>query len=1118
MNHENQRRASSMESPHKSMPFGRILFSVFLTFLTPASMGRWVSPSDAESRGGGPRERIAGVQDIRPLQLGKTIQREIGGGKSHFYQLAVRADEYVLVKLRQLGADFMLILYGPDQKVIVRVDISDATEPLEPLSLIAEVSGMCLLEVRSLERGSAPCGYEVELREQRPATVEDRSRATAERAYMIGMHLRRQVDQESQRRSLEEFAKAGRAWHAAGFPYSEAEAFLLMGEAYFNLSDYPRAMETYNQAMPILQRIGNRGGEAWALSNIGRVHTSLGETQMALECHLKALELYRSADDSRGIAIASTHLGATYDLLGEKQTALDYLEKALPFWRSQNDPKGEARALHSIGAVYASLGELQEAIRFYRKALPLWGEEFLRKAGTINNLGGVHAALGANEKALEFFSRALLLRQEIGDIRGQANTFNSLGQLYHSMGEKRKAVESCSKALPLFRSLSDRAGEADTLTNICSGYRALGDSRKALDFCQKAVSLRRAVGDREAEANTLYNLARAENDLGDLSGALAHIEEALKLPEYVRTSISVEDLRVSYFSRVRHYYDFYIDLLGRMSVLSPSSGYDSKALEASERARARSLLEALADTRTSIREDATPELLERERSLQQHLKQNSEYFAQCLRSNIRPDQYADLQKKISDLYSELEAVRAEIRASSPRYAALTQPQPFNLAEIQQEVLDCDSLLLEYFLGDEHSYVWAVTSTSIAMLKLPRRVEIERLARRVYESLTVRNRGVSGETPESRRARLSQAEADYAASSSKLSQILLGCVADKLGTKRLLIVSEGVLQYIPFAALPVPRANQPTMSNVQQQNGQVGSAPIALVRPKPLIVDHEIVNLPSASILAVVRRELASRTPSLKTIAVLADPVFSRSDPRVRTGRQPEIESKATPSSSRSLASVPFLAPDLLRSAKEVGFTNPAQQIPRLPSTRKEASAIASFVAAEDCKQALDFEANRVTATSAELSQYRIVHFATHGLLNSNHPELSGLILSLVDAQGRPQDGFLRLHDIYNLRLPADLIVLSACQTGLGKDIKGEGLIGLTRGFMAAGVARVLASLWKVDDASTAELMKRFYQGMLEEQHLSPAAALRAAQISMWKQERWRSPYYWAAFILQGEWR
>jgi CHAT domain-containing protein len=169
-------------------------------------------------------------------------------------------------------------------------------------------------------------------------------------------------------------------------------------------------------------------------------------------------------------------------------------------------------------------------------------------------------------------------------------------------------------------------------------------------------------------------------------------------------------------------------------------------------------------------------------------------------------------------------------------------------------------------------------------------------------------------------------------------------------------------------------------------------------------------------------------------------------------------------------------------------------------------------------QAFDFAASFATATNPQLSQYRIVHFATHGILNSVHPELSGVVLSLVDEKGTPQqNGFLRLRHIFNLNLPAELVVLSACETGLGQDVKGEGLVGLTRGFMYAGAPRVLVSLWSVNDRGTSELMSRFYKKMLQE-GLHPAAALRAAQIEMLQNSQWKEPYYWAAFTLQGEWR
>ena len=192
-------------------------------------------------------------------------------------------------------------------------------------------------------------------------------------------------------------------------------------------------------------------------------------------------------------------------------------------------------------------------------------------------------------------------------------------------------------------------------------------------------------------------------------------------------------------------------------------------------------------------------------------------------------------------------------------------------------------------------------------------------------------------------------------------------------------------------------------------------------------------------------------------------------------------------------------------------------MPRLAATRQEADAIVATVPPALALKKVGFDASRTAALGSELAQYRIVHFATHGVFDNENPGLSGLILSLYDEKGQPQDGFLRLHDIYNLQLPAELIVLSACNTALGKQVKGEGLMGMVRGFLYAGGQRVVASLWKVDDEATGELMKRFYSEMLQ-MNRSPAAALRQAQIAMWQQDRWRPPFYWAAFAMQGEWR
>jgi CHAT domain-containing protein len=392
-----------------------------------------------------------------------------------------------------------------------------------------------------------------------------------------------------------------------------------------------------------------------------------------------------------------------------------------------------------------------------------------------------------------------------------------------------------------------------------------------------------------------------------------------------------------------------------------------------------------------------------------------------------------------------------------------------LSEIQTKVLDEDTVLLEYALGPEKSFVWAVTPTSMDVFELPPRAEIESAAKRVYDLLTARNQKPPKETLAARGNRIRQADKVYFTAAAEASRMLLGPVAPKLGNKRLLMVGEGVLQYLPFAALPEPGP------------GESKAAP-------PLIANHEIMTVPSASVMAVLREETAGRAPAKKALAIVADPVFSADDARI----PPQKDKAAVIAATRD-------------------------DFVRLRFSRYEADEIARLSPPGATLKALDFDASRDTVLDADFAHYRIVHFATHSLLNDERPQLSGVVLSLFDRSGRPQNGFLRLYDIYNLRLGSELVVLSACQTALGGEIRGEGLIGLTRGFLYAGAPRVVATLWAVDDRTTAELMRRFYEGVLGRRE-RVATALRAAQVAFWRTKGWDAPYYWAAFTLQGEWR
>jgi CHAT domain-containing protein/Tfp pilus assembly protein PilF len=1118
------------------------------------------------------------AQENRSLEPGKPVEQELAGGQSHSYQITMIPGQYLEISVDQRGIDVAVALFTPDGEKRGEVDRVGGFAGSETISVIAEAAGKYRIDVRSFEKAARAGRYEIKIEELKEATAEDRYRVAAGAVFTEAERLGDGTS-EARKKSIEKYHEALELYRRSGDRRSEANTLNNIGQIYYLLGETQKALEKLNEALPIRRAIVDRGGTAQTLNNLGVIYRSFGEMQKALECYNEALPIMRALGDRSEEAITLNNLGLAYRSMGEMQRALEKYDEALPIWRDLGDFKGEATTLNNLGSVYWLIGETRKALEYYNEALPIRRKagDRIGEANTLNNIGSAYVSLGETQKALEKLNEALPINRAIGDRRSEAATLNNIGQIYRSVGEIQKALEKFNEALSLSREVGNRSGEASTLENIGMAYRTLGEMQKALEtfneslqisraisnrigeantltkigmvyrslgemekalsYYNEALPISRAVRDRSGEANSLTNIgavylslgdleqamkyynealpilqtigersgeattllgiARVEQKLGNLSQARRYIEQAIGIIESLRANIASQELRASYFASQQEFYQSYINVLMQMHKQSPSAAFDATALAVCERARARSLLEMLIEARADIRQGVDSSLLERERSLRQRLSAKTAVQINLLTSKHTPAQLDAATKEISSIAAEYEELKAQIRASSPRYAALTQPQPLSLSEIQQQTLDPETLLLEYSLGDDASYLFVISHTSIKSYLLPKREEIEATTQRVRNLLTA-SQPRPGETATKRQARIRDARANYWPQAAALSRMLLGPAASQLGAKRLLIVADGALQYLPFGALPTPErlGNGGTRRRSDKATERNNKS-----SPTPLIVKHEIVHLPSASTLAVLRRELAGRQPAPKAVAVLADPVFSADDARVKLA-----------SSDHNVLARNQTPPELTRSLTDVRGT-----LTRLLMTRDEAQAILSLSSRNDRFEALDFRASHATSTSDELSQYRIVHFATHGLLNSQHPQLSGLILSLVDERGQPQDGFLQLHEIFNLRLPAELVVLSACQTGLGKEIKGEGLVGLTRGFMYAGAARVMASLWQVDDAATAELMKRFYRRMLQER-MRPAAALRAAQVEMWKRPQWELPYYWGAFVLQGEWR
>ncbi|HEX9629729.1 MAG TPA: CHAT domain-containing protein, partial [Pyrinomonadaceae bacterium] len=729
----------------------------------------------------------------------------------------------------------------------------------------------------------------------------------------------------------------------------------------------------------------------------------------------------------------------------------------------------------------------KQAMTLFEATNDKWG-----LAEATLDVGRIYYLLGEEQQALDYSSRALEMFRKLSMPRLAAQALKDIGLVYESLGDTARAISSYMSALQQTRAGQDQRDQAYTLNYIGQVYDNLGQGKKALKYFYQALSLNRVAADPAGESLTLYQIARAEKGLGHFEDARLKLNASLAIIESLRNKVASQDSRAAYFASTHQYYELLVDVLMQLDARRPADGFGRAAFDVSERTRARSLLESLNEARADIRQGVEPALLEQERNLEQTIDAKAQRHGQLLANKDTAEAQA-VATQLNQLTTEYDEVKAQIKSKSPRYAALTQPQPLGLKEIQNRLLDDNSLLLEYMLGDERSYLWAVTRTEISSYELPPRAQIEDAAQE-FRNLLTAHQPIAGESFDQRQARIKEADDHIWQAAASFSQMILGPVSSKLGTKRLLIVPDGVLQYIPFQALTEPQKtrNATAPANTPGDSGE----------QIPLLVDHEIVNEPSASALALVLSDTSQRQPAPNSIAIFANPVFDVDDPRVKSRGATQSQS------ADSTETV-----EVQETFRDIGFDE--GKIPALPASRDEAEAIMAVAPSGTGMKALGFDANRAAITKPELAQYRIVHFATHGFIDYQHPELSGLVLSLVDQNGRPQEGFVRLHDIYNLKLSADLVVLSACNTGLGKDVKGEGLIGLTRGFMYAGAGGVAASLWKVDDDATAELMKHFYEGMFK-RGLTPAASLREAQLGMWIQKRWHEPYYWAAFVIQGQ--
>ena len=725
------------------------------------------------------------------------------------------------------------------------------------------------------------------------------------------------------------------------------------------------------------------------------------------------------------------------------------------------------------------------------------------------------------EKADPYRAYILFLMREIGLGR----VAFSGGRLDEAQRHFEAALASSAAGTVIGRLAEARRGRAVALTGLGDVAFGRGDYPEALRLYTEAGN--GAAGDgrpdlswaaRRGAGRTLWAQAARETDplaalrlRGDAVAAYGRAVDTIE--GLLFGSFRSEEARGSFNATTQVVFEEASATLAEMALMTapPTAAalegvaltYGAAALQAAERGRSNALLELLGAAKAEITEGVPAELQSRKAETRARRNEIAELIAGVrLGGALTVAEAESLEAEAERLEAQHAETEARVRAANPRYAALTKPRPLTAGEIQQQVLDDGTALLEYGLGTDNSYLWVLTRDSLGLARLPARAVIEGKAQQFRTLLAQSGPPQAATTDDAPAAPAARglttptvpnaaAVAPYAAAARELYRMLVEPAAPTVTGKRLLIAADGALHFIPFEALVTTGAGG-------------GYGDLAY-----LVKSHEVVYAPSASVLGAIRQR-AKGPAGRGQLLLVADPIFDAADPRAKQ----ELARRGQPGESTQSLKLLSALEDLSRLPAKGRV-----KLPRLVGTRTEAERISGFAAAsgKSAVTMLDFDASETGLSKQALGRYGVLHFATHGLLNAARPQFSGLALTPGRGQER-DDGYLQVDEVFNLRLGDPLVMLSACETGLGELKRGDGVSGLTRAFMYAGAPTVGVSLWSVSDKATAELMSGFYKRLLAGEDSSASEALRASQLAMIAGGQFDAPFYWAPFVLVGDWR
>ncbi|HEX5719931.1 MAG TPA: CHAT domain-containing tetratricopeptide repeat protein, partial [Thermoanaerobaculia bacterium] len=841
-----------------------------------------------------------------------------------------------------------------------------------------------------------------------------------------------------------------------------------LGNLHLRNGELPLALENLNRALEIRRASGELATQAMILTAISNIRVTEGDPDAALALLAQALDICRQQQDRLFEANVLQNIARIHLLRGELQKALELFVDTRDLYQALGALGPKAQVLSNLGTTALRLGDDDQALEYYTEALEIHRamKNTTWEAYALWDIGAIHES-NAPEVSLEHYNRALELGRAEGNRPVEALALLGIGRARLALGHE-EAVRHLEDALALFRSTGNTQGEISTILELGRASQALSGLDRAAELFRQALTLSRQRQTLNSEAMAQAAVARLERDRGNLPAALEAGEAALRIIETMRPKVASQRLRVSFLASNRDYYELYIDIRMRMNEADPGGGHLEAALAASERARARGLLDLLAEGRIDVRQGIAAELKQRETEIGRRISWLQTRLIQELsgqKSQGGAAPVADIETELSRSEEELERLEWQIRREHPRYAAVSHPSPLPLARIQ-ELLDDRTALLEFSVGKERSFLFVVTRAGMAGFPLPPADELAGLVETFRQAVAEPGRRLYGR---------------YLDTAYQLYRTLIEPAEPLLKDKPRLILSlEGPLLLLSFEAL--------LTSEVPTGDRRYATLPY-------LILDRSVTYIPSASVLAELGRPrpAAAGEEDAKLFLGFGSPDYGA--PRQLAAQQP--------------ASISAPAGSLEQSFRDAGLPNPQA----LPNARQEVTSIAQLYPQDQVVLYVGQQASEENVKNNPfLKTARQLHFAVHGFLHERQPELSGLVLTL-DGDDR-EDGLLQVYEVFNLELQADLVVLSACDTGLGKNVSGEGLLGVTRALLYAGAASVAVSLWQVADTSTSDLMVRFYQ------HLSrsgdKAEALRLSKLEMIREGQFDRPYFWAPFILIGQ--